>query len=287
MKLDYLKERKGLVSVVLLGTSAFMGAVTLVKATAFFVSSARAERLVEQAIAQAEPDAEDVQKYLAQSKAIADELKRKNLFAPPEPKQQPIKQVWGILGDEVLIDGSDKWYKVGDMVQDAKIVAIEPTQVKIQWDGREIVLAPIEAASSAGPEGPRRGGVGVAARAGGAEGDRAEMVVVRSEGGPMPDRGGRGGFGGFSPQGGGFDGMRERLQNMSEADRDRFRREMEQRREQFMSMSPEQRQRLVEGLRDRFGGGGLGRGPGGGSARGPGGGSARGPGGGRGSSGRR
>jgi hypothetical protein len=91
-----------------------------------------------------------MEKYFVESKAIADELKKKNLFVPPKPKKHPVSQVAGILGDEVLING--KWYKVGDKVGDAKIVAIEPTLVKIEWEGKEKVFAPISAASAPQPK---------------------------------------------------------------------------------------------------------------------------------------
>ncbi|MBN2591391.1 MAG: hypothetical protein JXA96_16115, partial [Sedimentisphaerales bacterium] len=48
-----------------------------------------------------------------------------------------------ILGNEAFIN--NKWYKEGDMVQDAKIVSIEPTQVTIEWDGKKTVLRPLGA----------------------------------------------------------------------------------------------------------------------------------------------
>jgi len=262
--LNYLKEKKKIVAVALLGSAAVLAVLILIKVAGFFVASARAEGVVKKAVAQNNAGAEHMESVFADSKAVADELKRKNLFAPPPPKQQPIKQVWGILGDEVLIN--DRWYKVGDMVQDAKIVAIDCTQVSIEWDGREINLAPIDAVS-ASPDKPEPKGPEVA-RAG--TGERAEMVVVESEGGPN-GRGDRGGPGRSRPpdrpQSG--EGFRERFQNMSEAERDRLRREMQERREQFMRMSPEERQRAIERMRESFGGGpGGGRGPG----RGPGGG---------------
>ncbi len=148
MQDNYLKEK--LVVIVLLGVSAFLGIMILVKVRGFFVSSAWAENAVKRAVAQTKPDANDVEEYLAKSKTIADELKKKNLFAPPPPKKHPVSQVSGILGDEVLIKG--KWYKVGDKVGDAKIVAIEPTQVKIEWEGKEKVFDPISAVSAAEPK---------------------------------------------------------------------------------------------------------------------------------------
>jgi type II secretory pathway component PulC len=148
MQHNYLKDK--FVVIVLLGASAFLGIMILVKVRGFFVASAWAENVVKRAVAQSKADADDMEKYLAESKTIADELKKKNLFAPPTPKKHPVSQVSGILGDEVLI--KDKWYKVGDKVGDAKIVAIEPTQVKIEWQGKEKVFAPISAVSAAEPE---------------------------------------------------------------------------------------------------------------------------------------
>lgn len=147
MKFDYLKDKKDLVAKVLLGVSAVLVILTLVKAAGFFVASASAKRLVKDAVAQSKPDANDMEKYFAKSRTIAGELKQKNLFAPPPPRQHPVKQVWGIFGDEVLIEG--KWYKVGDTVGDAKIVAIEPAQVKIEWEGKEKSFSPFDAKSAA------------------------------------------------------------------------------------------------------------------------------------------
>ena len=48
--------------------------------------------------------------------------------------------------------------------------------------------------------------------------------------------------------------MMGRFQNMSEADRDRFRREMQERRERYMNMSEAERERFRAEMRERFGG---------------------------------
>jgi len=212
MKLNYLKEKKESVSTVLLWFSVVLGVLILVKVAGFFVTSANAKTLVEKAFAQNKTDANDMEKYFAKSKAIADELKKKNLFAPPTPKKHPVSQVLGILGSEALING--KWYKVGDNVGDAKVVAIEPALVRIEWGGSEKTFAPMQAAGSSGPGGPRPGRPEMASggpRAG------AEMTVV----GP----GGRQGPG----RGEGFGGMRERFENMSEEERNAFRDRMRER----------------------------------------------------------
>jgi len=216
MKLDYLKEKKELVSVVLLGVSAFLAVLILVKVTGFFAASARAENIVKTAIAQNNADAEDMDRYFAKYKVLADELKKNNLFAPRAPKQHPVKEVLGILGNEVII--RDKLYKVGDKVGEAKIVAIGPTEVTIEWDGNKKTFAPIDASEPSQPGGPRS--ARAAAKSSESKRGSAQMVAVGSSGRPM---GGRGGMEGFR-------GMKERFQNMSEAERDRFRAEMQERR---------------------------------------------------------
>jgi hypothetical protein len=258
MKLDYLKEKKELVSIILLGVSAFLVVLILVKVTGFFTTSARAEDIVKTAIAQNNADANDMDKYFAKYKMLADELKKNNLFVPSPPKQHPVKEVLGIFGNEVLI--KDKWYKVGDTVGDAKVVAIGPTEATIEWEGNKKTFAPIDAKGSSQPGGPK--GPRATARTGEAGGS-AQMVAVGSEGRPMGRPGGRGVFGGFGVPG----GMRERFQNMSEAERDRFRAEMQERRQRYMNMSEAERERFRAEMRERMMGGG--RPPGGG--RGPGG----------------
>lgn len=150
MKRDYLKGKTELISILLLGISIALVVLILAKVASFYARTARAENLVESALTESTPDANEVEQHLAQSKAIADELKKKNLFAPPPPKQHPVKQVQGILGNEVIIEG--KFYKIGEKIADAKIVAIEPTRAKIEWDGKEKWFAPIAAASAPGPK---------------------------------------------------------------------------------------------------------------------------------------
>jgi len=145
MNLEFIKNRNELISKALLAVSAVLCFCILIKVTFFFVTKVKAGILVNRAFAQDKTDANDLDKYFAKSKTLADEVKKKNMFAPPPPKKHPASQVSGILGSEVLING--KWYKVGDKVGDAKILAIEPTQVKIEWDGKEKYFAPIVAAS--------------------------------------------------------------------------------------------------------------------------------------------
>jgi len=253
---DHLKNKKELIPTVLLGISVLCGILILVKVTSFFMASARAESVVKRAIKQNGTDPNNIERQLASSAAITDELKKNNLFAPPQAKQHPVKDVSGIFGDQVLI--KDKWYNIGDTIGDAKIVAIGPTSVTIMWDGKEKSFLPIQAKVAEVQSGPR----GRTAKANGKEGeakdknaeDGPKTVTVQVEGGG-PDFGGRGG------PGEGFMAIRQRFENMSE----------------------QQRQEFRDRMRERFAGGRGG--PGGG--RGGQGGGRGGPGGGRGSGGRR
>jgi hypothetical protein len=222
---DRLKNKKELIPTVLLGVSVLCGILILVKVASFFMASARAESIVKGAIEQNGTTQKNIEKYLADSATITGELKKNNLFAPPAPRQHPVKEITGILGNQVYIN--DKWYNVGDTIADAKVVAIGPTSVTIAWEGKEKTFLPIQANVAEGQGGQRGGG---APRAGsGKEGDNKNanesgptQVTVQVQGPP-----GFGGGGG--PGGGGFTAMRQRFQNMSDEERQAFREQMRQR----------------------------------------------------------
>jgi len=142
---------------VLLGAAVVFGILILIKVTSFFEASARAQNLVKMAAARDELSIEGARAAAASCEAIAEELKKRNLFSPPQPPRHPVTSVLGILGDEALI--GDRWYKAGDTIGDAEIVAIEPVQVRIRWQGRETVFVPMDVA-----EQPVTGGAGSARR---------------------------------------------------------------------------------------------------------------------------
>jgi len=192
MNFDYLKGKKELVLVVLFGFSVLSAVLILVKITGYFTASARAENLVKRAVEQNNTETRDTDKYFIKYKLLADALKKNNLFAPPPPKQHPVKEVPAIFGNEVLIN--NKWYKVGDMVEDAKITAIGPTKVKIEWEGREKVFAPISGSTEASKRLSRNTRMGRTTRKEIRTGE-ATIVVVGSEG---KGRGGTGWSGNLS-----------------------------------------------------------------------------------------
>jgi len=201
---DHLKNKEELVPTVLLGVSLLCGILILVKVTSFFVASARAQSVVTRAIEQNGADPKNIEKQLASSAALTDELKKNNLFAPPMPPQHPVQQVSGIFGDQV-------------------IVAIGPTSVTIMWDGKEKSFLPIQAKIDEASSGQRSRTATANRKEGDSKSGNGEKsptkVTVNVEGG-------RPGFGGRGGPGEGFMAMRERFGNMSERERQAFRERM-------------------------------------------------------------
>jgi hypothetical protein len=139
-------------ALVLAAAAVLLGASAFGKVTGFYVQRGRMQGVLP--AAQGTRDPNRLKQCLGEARKTADLLKQKNLFVQTPPKQHPVKQVEGILGHETLIAG--KWYKVGDTIGDAKIVAIAATQVEVEWDGKKTVLSPI-ASTGGGPAGPPPG----------------------------------------------------------------------------------------------------------------------------------
>jgi len=226
MNAQILKKQEKNISTVLLIVACVMAFLSAGKVIGMVTASSSAAKQLETAVAEynAVDAAED--KYLEESRNDAAELKKKNLFVPPPPKMNPVQAVTGILGDTALI--GDKWYKAGDKVGDAQIVEIQPTKVKVAWDGKDTWFAPI----SAGP-------------------------VASMPGGPMPgpDRGDRGERGrmGF---GEGSRGSRGGFMGLSEEDMGR----MKEARTRWENASEAEREQMMQEFRGRFGGGRFGGG---------------------------
>jgi len=235
MIIDYLKEKERLAPRALLGVAAVLAILAVVKLWDYYSASAEAHSIVGKAVDQDKTDPNLVKENLDGFKKIADAIKKKNLFFEPPAPRHPVSAVLGIMGEEALING--KWYKAGDKIGDATVVAVEPTQVKIEWNGKEKYFAPIASAASASASSGR---------------DRS-----RESRGPRPERREMGGQGpGGGPGRGGFG-------NMSEEQRAEMRARMEGMRARFENMSPEEREAFRNEMRSRHGGGGPG-GPGGG-----------------------
>jgi type II secretory pathway component PulC len=260
MKLDFLKEKQELVSIVLLGFSAIMAVFIFYRIIDFSTVTARAENVVKTAIEQNATESQNTAQYSVKDREIANNLTRNNPFALPAALVNPVTEVRAIFGNQALIN--NRWYSEGDEISgNAKIVTIEPMQVIIEWNGRETSFRPLDASIPEPQQSAR-----ATARAGSTVRGNAEMTMINGTRGTGQMTGRRGMVTNM-------DNMRTRFQNMSDAERERLRNEM---RQQFGGRGG--------GFFDQGGGGPGGRGGGpGGRGGGPGGG----PGGGRGGRGGR
>ena len=216
MKLDYIKQKQELVSITLLGASALIIVLTIYQVIDFFAVSARAENVVKTALENIDTEAHDVEQYFTKDRNLAESLTKNNLFSPPTQNENPVKEVRAIFGDQVLINNGDKWYKEGQMIQDAKIVAIEPSYVLIEWDGKQSTFRPIDASVPDSQQPGRE-----TAAAGRTSRENPDMVVVGSQPTSMQGRTG------IREQP--FQNMRQNWMGMSDAERERLRNEMRQR----------------------------------------------------------
>jgi len=224
MKSDFSKDKTDFYAKALAAVTILLGALTFLRIAGFLAASSE----VRQMAAKVDPNAQkagtsaDMGTLLASGKASAEELKKKNLFVKTPPRQHPVNEVLGILGDEALING--KWCKVGENVGDAKIVAIEPTKVKIAWDGQEKEFTPIGSGGGGDPSRDRSG----PSRSGGRPGAGNKAQVAAGNVGGAPAPAGQGGS------------------QLSAEERERM-------RSQWQNMSPEERQQARQQMRQRLG----------------------------------
>jgi len=214
MKLEHiLKEKKELLSIFLLALSALMAVFILLKITSFFTDSARAQNVVKTALENISSEAKGVEQIFTKDRNLAASLTRNNIISPPASRENPVKEVRAIFGNQVLIN--DNWYNEGQTIADAKIVAIEADQVTIEWEGRPTTFRPIDASIPESQQSER-----ATARGGITGRESATMVTVGTQTQQMRGRGGMGMD---------FQDMRANFQNMSQAERERLRNEMIQR----------------------------------------------------------
>ena len=205
---NYLKGKDHIVTKAMLAVSLIFALLIIFKTGSVFGQLVKVKNAVKAASQQVTSGPKQNEKTLAAAKTIIDDLKKKNLFAPPAAKAKSIEQISGIFGDEALIDG--KWYKSGDKVQNAEILSIEPTKVIVMVDGQEKSFMPIISKSSGDSQGQKQ------------DSPQAESVK-RSDVQERPDRGGD--RGGFRPTQEDID----RYRNMTEEQRREFRDAMRER----------------------------------------------------------
>ena len=175
---DRKKER---LSLALAAAAVLLGASACGKVAGFYIQRARIQGALP--VDQGERDPNHLKQCLGQAKKTADTLKQNNLFVKTPPKENPVKQVDGILGSEAFVAG--KWYKVGDKIGDAKIVAIAATKVEIEWDGKKTSFSPMASVSTGPPAPPAA--LGPKKEAGPQPPKPAEVKVVKPAPAPAED----------------------------------------------------------------------------------------------------
>jgi hypothetical protein len=173
MQMRTVDKNRERISLTLVAAAVLLGAWACAKVAGFYVQRVQMQRVL--TVTQNKRDPNGLKQSLGQAKKAADTLKQSNLFVKTPPKQHPVKQVEGILGSEAFIAG--KWYKVGDRIADAKIVAIGATKVEIEWDGKKTSFSPIAAVSA----GPPAAAMGPKKEAGPQPPKPPEVKVVKAE----------------------------------------------------------------------------------------------------------
>ena len=149
---EYLKNHRGrIVNGISLGVAVVVGVLICVRLIAYGTGPIRKLALADRSANEAASDPCSLQRHISQMKELTEKLKPSSLFAPPAP-EPAAPQVSSILGRRVLIGG--KWYKIGETAAGAKILAIEPSSVKVEWKGEELVLQVVAVASGAPPPPP-------------------------------------------------------------------------------------------------------------------------------------
>jgi len=140
MNLRNEDDRRSLFSLFLLVLAVLLAVLTaseLIKISQFSDQSAR---LSQARLDQIRPDEKTAKNYLNRYQQAADQLSRQNNFVPPPAAPRPPSGCTAIFGDAARI--GDRWAQVGDNVSDALVLAVEPTQVVLLWQEREVKLSP-------------------------------------------------------------------------------------------------------------------------------------------------
>jgi hypothetical protein len=154
MKSGIIKTIKGnWLICVCLAAAAVLATLVVVELLGGLANASEARQGLAGAFHQNAKDPNGAKEAVEAAKKVAAALKKKNLFTKEPPKEHPIKQVDGILGNEALIQ--NKWYKAGEKVGDAKILSISATGIQVEWDGKKTTISPIASAPSQ-PAGPSR-----------------------------------------------------------------------------------------------------------------------------------
>ncbi len=136
-----------------LAAAAVLAVLVVVRLTGSLVDASQTRQVVARAFTQGGKDPNEAKPSLDIARTTANALKKKNLFVKEQPKEHPIKQVDGILGNEALIQS--KWYKAGDKIGEAKILSITATGVVAEWEGKTRTFSPMTAGAPEPPGPPQ------------------------------------------------------------------------------------------------------------------------------------
>jgi S1-C subfamily serine protease len=146
MQLDIhslVKKHQKIIPIALFGFSTLLAVVMLWKIVNFLQVSIWARDVVGKAVVQIGAQTPNVEQYLTIDRSIVGTLNQNNVFVPQATPVNPISEVRAIFGDSALINNN--WYKAGDSVGQARIVAVEPTQAQIEWNGDVKTYLPVDA----------------------------------------------------------------------------------------------------------------------------------------------
>jgi len=150
MNIDKLKNKKRHIPKTLMCLSGLLALLIGAKVSAFVINSNQIPEKIALALNSPGRSEKNIKKYQLKYTEATDALKKKNLFMPPVAKKKnPVTRVTAVLGDEVYI--ADKWYKVGDKINDAEITGIMPNEVTIVWNEKESKLKPFDSVVLAPP----------------------------------------------------------------------------------------------------------------------------------------
>lgn len=231
MKAEILQQYSDLIRRISLWIFAAFFVLAAAKLIGVSVAGVRAEGLISRATQKGMFDANELEDVIKVVKEKANALKEDNLFIEKPPRVNPVSAVMGILGSEALING--KWYKAGDKVSDAEILSIEPTRVKVKWDGKVTTFAPLSDADVS----PRPSRSEAA----------ADRRPDRSSRRRRPDSGRQGRFG----RGGRGRFQKPDFSNMSEEEIQQWRQQRRSRRMELRDRSREATRRRNDSRRQR------------------------------------
>lgn len=205
--------------------------LTVIKVSGYAGTSERITKAIDTAKSQNGHDEETVKELLGKTHEGANKLKQKNMFVPPPPKARP-PVCLGIIGDKAIIN--NKYYKVGDKIGPAELIAVGTKDVTIKWEDKEMKLVPF-AQSNKSPDGDSRPGPKPSGDNGKNPDSKSATTTVVNQGPEqgmrpgMDSSGGRSGFMNMSSEE--REAMIARYRSMSPEEQSRFR---DERRREMM-----------------------------------------------------